>query len=195
MAFKNLDWEDANRASEVSSYHAALKQIFERENRELLWLAEAIVGDPRAAGCCVADAMIRADGSAYVTPDWRDRWIKRCVVREAVERKGTEIKRLAANCSRDAIRNRGFRTLDVRDKGLLRSLSAIQISKTLSIFERAALILHGYLGFSTRDCALLIDCHWSLIDSACSNAAWRLFGVQTNFPEGTATLGLSEVMA
>jgi DNA-directed RNA polymerase specialized sigma24 family protein len=195
MPFKISDREHMYRASEGSSWHEAQKQIMECENGELLWLAEAIVGDPRAAGCCVADATVRADRSAYVTPNWRGRWITRCVVREAVERNGAEIKRLAAKYSRDAICDRDLRSLGPLDKRALRTFTATQISKTLSIFERAALILHEYLGFSSHDCALLLECQWSVIDFACSNAAWRLFGEQTKAPEKVAGIGLSEAMA
>jgi DNA-directed RNA polymerase specialized sigma24 family protein len=194
MTFKSPDRKDISRASEGSNYEEALKQICERENGELLWLAEAIVGDPRAAGCCVAAAMLRACGSAYVAPNWRDRWIKRCVVREAVESNRAEIKQIAAYYIRDAICKRDPDTVDW-DKQALRSLPAIKVSETLNIFERSALILHEYLGFSTHDCALLIDCHWSVIDSGCSNAAWRLFGERTNVPEKAPGIGFSVVMA
>ncbi len=194
MPFKSSDRVYVNSASEKSSWEEPLKQIFERENGELLWLAEAIVGDPRAAGCCVAAAMLRAYGSAYVNPNWRDRWIKRCVVREAVESNGAEIKQIAAHYIRDAICKRDPDTVDW-DKQALRSLTAIKISETLNVFERSALILHEYLGFSTHDCALLIDCHWSVIDSACSNAAWRLFGEQPNVPEEAPGIGFSVVAA
>ena len=195
MRFKSSDRKYMKRTSEEWSCQEALKQIVERESEELLWLAEAIVGDPLAAGRCITDAMVRADGSAYVTPTWRNRWMKRCVVREAVETNGSEIKRIASNYSRDTTGKGIFRTLDEQDKRALRSLTAIQISKTLSIFERAALILHEYLGFSTHDCALIIDCHWSAIDSACSSAAWRLFGWQTSVPEKAPGIGVSQVMA
>ena len=195
MTFKSSDRNNMNRAPEMSSCQEALKQVFEQKNEELHWLAEAILDDPREARCCVADAIVRADGSAHVTPNWRDHWIKRCVVREAVEKNGTEIKRIAANYSRDAIGSGALRTLNAWDKHSLRSLTAIEISQNLSIFERAAIILHEYLGFSAHDCALLLDCHWSVIDSACSNAAWRLFGEQTNVPEKAAGIGFSEVKA
>ncbi len=92
-----------NRASSASICQTApLSQIFEREMKHLLWLAEAIVGDPLAAESCVAAAMLRADGSTNVAPNWRDHWIRRCVVRDAVERNSAEIKQIAANYMRDA---------------------------------------------------------------------------------------------
>lgn len=192
MAFRSIDTATVNRASSASICQATLRQMVECQMEELLWLAEAIVGDPRAAGSCVAAAMLRADGSAYVAPNWRDRWIKRCVVRDAVERNGAGIKRIAAYYIRDAICKRVPDGLDW-DKHALRSLTAIKISETLNVFERAALMLHAYLGFSTHDCALLLDCHWSVIEPACSNGVWRMFGEHGNTPSEAAELGFSEV--
>jgi DNA-directed RNA polymerase specialized sigma24 family protein len=193
MAFRSIDTTNMNHASSASMYEAALRQMFECQMEELLWLAEAIVGDLRAAGNCVAAAMLRADGSAYVAPNWREGWIKRCVVREAVERNGTEIKRIAAHYIRDASFKRGPDAVDL-DKQSLRSLTASRISETLNVFERAAFMLHAYLGFSTRDCALLLDCHWLVIEPACSNGVWRLFEERGNTPNEAARLGFSEVM-
>ena len=173
MTFRSTDTASMNRASLASTCHAALRQIFESEREELLWLAEAMVGDPLVAEECIAAAILRADDSAYVASNWRDVWIKRCVVREAIERNGAEIKRIAAYYIRDAICKQGPGAMDW-DKQALRSLTAIEISETLNVFERAALMLHAYLGFSTHDCALLIDGHWSVIEPACSNAVCSL---------------------
>ena len=162
-----------NRVSSASLCQTALRQIFDREMKHLLWLAEAIVGNPLVAESCVAAAMLRADGSSYVDPNWRDHWIRRCVVRDAVERNSAEIKRIAANYLRDAICKRLPNPV-AWDKQAIGSLAASTISESLNVFERAALILHAYLGFSTHDCALLIDCHWSLIEPACLNAVCRV---------------------
>jgi DNA-directed RNA polymerase specialized sigma24 family protein len=168
-----------NRASSVSICQTLHGQS---EMKQLLWLAEAIVDDVLIAESCVAAAMLRADGSAYVAPDWRDLWIRRCVVRDAVERNSAEIKRLAANYMRDAICKR-LPNSGAWDTQAIGSLTAIKINESLNVFERAALILHAYLGFSTHDCALLTDCHWSLIEPACSNAVARLFQERINARE------------
>jgi DNA-directed RNA polymerase specialized sigma24 family protein len=181
-----------NPASLTSTSQAAHGQIFERKREELLWLAESMVGDPLVAEECVAAAMLRADSSAYVAPNWHDVWIKRCVVREAIERNRAEIKRIATNY---LLSKTGSNAPNSLDKQSFRCLPAIKISTTLSVFERAALILHQYLGFSAHDCALLVDCHWSVIEPACSNAAWRIFAAHTNTPNEAAKLGLSEVVA
>ena len=180
-----------HRTSSVSLCQTPLRQV---EMKQLLWLAEAIVGDALIAESCVAAAMLRADSSAYVAPNWRDLWIRRCVVRDAVERNSAEIKRLAANYIRDAICKRlpNSRAWDTQAIG---SLTAIKINESLNLFERAALILHAYLGFSTHDCALLVDCHWSLIEPACSNAISRLFRERIDTRENAAELGTSSVVA
>jgi DNA-directed RNA polymerase specialized sigma24 family protein len=179
-------------ASSGSICQAALREIFERDMKHLLWLAEAVVGDPLVARRCVAAAMLSADGSAYVARDWRAIWIRRCVARDAVERKSTEIKRIAANYMRDAVCKRP--PDDVAwDKPAIASLPANKISQSLNVLERAALILHAYLSFSTHDCASLIGCHWSLIEPACSNAVWRIFRDQITARENAAELGFSGV--
>ena len=172
----------------------SLRQIFEREMSDLLWLAKAIVGDPLVAESCIAGAKLRADGSSYVDPNWRDLWIRRCVAREAVEKNCEEIKRIAANNMRDAICKRPPDPV-AWDKEAIRSLTPTKISESLNVFERSALILHGYLGFSAHDCATLTDCHWSLIEYACSSAIRRLFSEQIEAEEGSAKPGVSEVIA
>ncbi len=182
------------RASSASICQTALRQIFDRDMMHLLWLAEAIVGDPLVAESCVAAAMLRADSSTNVAPNWGDLWIRRCVVRDAVERNSAEIKRIAATYMRNAICKQ-LSNPEAWDRQAIGSLTAINISESLNVFERAALILHGYLGFSTHDCALLIDCHWSLIEPACSNAVWRVFRERINARENAAELGNSEVIA
>jgi DNA-directed RNA polymerase specialized sigma24 family protein len=178
-----------NHASPASIPPTTLAEVFERDINHLLWLAEAIVGDPLIAESCVADAMVRADGSAYVTPKWRDLWIRRCVAREAVERNSADIRRIAADYMRDPIRTRPHGPADW-DHNAIGSLPATKISESLSVFERAALILHAYLGFSAHDCGLLLDCHWSVIEAACSNAVWRISGTHIQARKDFKELGV-----
>lgn len=181
-------------ASSASLRQAALREVFESEKQHLLWLAEAIVGDPLVARSCLAAAMLRANESAYVAPEWRNTWIRRCVARDAVERKSTEITRVVAKYMRDAVCKRSPDNLEW-NKEAIACLPANNISQSLNALERAALILHAHLGFSTHDCALLIGCHWSLIEPACSNAVERILREKINAPENAAEFGFSEVPA
>ena len=182
-------------ASSASLCQAALREVFESEKQHLLWLAEAIVGDPLVAQSCVAAAMLRANESAYVAPDWRNTWIRRCVARDAVERKSTEINESSRTiCVMPYVSD--LQTVPSGINEAIACLPANNISQSLNALERAALILHAYLSFSTHDCALLIDCHWSLIEPACSNAVWRIFRrADQHFARMQPELGLSEVSA
>lgn len=178
----------------LSATLAEPKQMVEIETEELKWLAEVIVGNRQSAEGCIATGLLRADGSVYVAPNWRDRWIRRCVAREAVEQQRTEINRTTANYVCNSTFRRAFEALNW-DRQKLRSLTVTQVCEILNAFERAALILHLYLNFSVHDCALLIECHWSLIEPACSNALWRLFGQRISANEQAASAGFSEAIA
>lgn len=170
-----------------SNTTATLSEVYDREINELRWLAEVITGDAHTAESCIASARSRADGALYVAPDWRGIWTKRCVAREAVERQRSEIARFTANQSEiarvAANHHRNPLTFTAAcDETAFRRLPPAKMCEVLNAFERAALILHVYLGFSVHDCALLVDCHWSLIESACSAAMSRLFAPGTFFP-------------
>ena len=172
MSIRSLNLHSSSLSGAV-----AVKHDFQRCTAELRWLAQAILGDPHIAESCIVSGLTLASRSMYVEPKWRDRWIKRCVVREAVDRSRSEIKRIASayKCKPMSKHSDGG-AVDVLE---LRSLSSTQICETLDAFERAVLILNVYLGFSVHDCALLIDCHWLLIEPACSNALRRLFQEQS----------------
>lgn len=154
-----------------SNASIGLDEIFDREIKELRWLAEVIVGDEQTAESCIEIARSRANGSSYVAPDWRVLWIKRCVAREAVESRRPEIAQSRASRQPSALN-----CAVAWGKTALRGLHPADICQVLNAFERAALILHVYLGFSVHDCALLLDCHWSSIEPACSAAMLQLLG-------------------
>lgn len=167
-----------------------LNEIFDREMNEVRWLAEVILGDGQTAESCIASARCRADGSSYIAPDWRVLWIKRCVVHEAVDLRRPEIARSRSN------RHPGPPNCSLAlDKTALRRLRPSEISAVVDAFERAALILHFYLGFSVHDCALLLDCHWSSIEPACAAATWQLLGPRLPAGQQAAATRPLEVLA
>ncbi len=172
-----------------SSIPTFLSDIFDREINELRWIAETITGDAQNAETCISSARSGADGSPYVAPGWRDIWIKRCVAREAINRLRPEIASFTPNRHSSATD-----CALVWDKTALRSLYPTQICEVLNAFERAALIFHVYLGFSVQDCALLLECHWSSIEPACSAALWRLLGPTTHAQQA-AVAGPLEAVA
>jgi DNA-directed RNA polymerase specialized sigma24 family protein len=199
MVFGSSNPETIGRGSSTLHCPGVLSDVFERSRIELLWLAEIVLGSRVAADACLADAMIRVEEAGYVAPGWCDLWVKRCVVHTAIERNRNEIKRIASVYSRDAIHKSSPHTLHVNDARILRSLAANTISHRLNAFERAALMLHGYLGFSVQDCAITIECHRSLIELACSNALWEILGAETKSQieqeEEVEECALSEVVA
>ena len=170
-----------------------LGAIFDREMSELRWIAEVIIGDAQAAEICVASARSRTEGALYVAPEWRDRWIKRCVARESVESNRLDIARFAPRRTHSS-RFQSLPALTPWDTAKIRACSPAEICDALNPFERAALILHGYLGFSTHDCALLVDSHWSSIEQACSAASLRLLGPFLHVKQ-TVVTGNLEVLA
>lgn len=189
-----MNIRSVEHSSSFSATSAEPKQMLDIETEELQWIAEVIVGDPQSAESCIASGLIRAAGSLYVAPEWRDRWLRRCVAREAVEQSRSEINRIIATWRFDLRSDRAFEILNC-DRQSLRSLAGFEICGRLNAIERAALILHLYLNFSVHDCALLIDCHWSLIEPACSNALWRIFEGRPWSSERSASAGFPEVSA
>ena len=171
-----------------------LGAIFDREMSELRWIAEVIVGDAQAAASCIASAQSQTEQAVYVAQDWRERWIKRCVACESVDSIRLEIARFAPSRNHSS-RFRSLPSLTPWETTRIRALSPAEIADVLNPFERAALILHAYLGFSIHDCALLIDSDWSSIEQACSAASLRLLGPFLPAIQQTATPGHLEVLA
>ena len=161
-----------------------VKEAFEHSAYELLWLAASVVGNRMDAETCLADAVRLAEGAAYVAPSWQDLWIKRCVVQAAIERARKEIRAIAFSYPRGCVSYRPSALLSESEKKSLRTYSAEKITDSSNVFECAALMMHGYLGFSTYDCAISIGCHHSTIEPACSNAASRILRERTHPLEG-----------
>jgi hypothetical protein len=132
------------------------------------------------AEACLADAVRLAEGAAYVAPSWRDLWMKRCVVQAAIERARKEIQAIAFSYPRVCISYRHSALLSESEKKSLKTYSAEKITDSSNVFECAALMMHGYLGFSTYDCAISMGCHHSTIEPACSNAASRVLRERTH---------------
>lgn len=154
----------------------AYREFFDGNRKELLWLAGVIVGDSAEAERCVADAMQDADAAAYVAPGWIGHWVKRSVARGAASRMSAEIRCAATDCSRQGyVKVPPSSQCDLNGE-ILRSIPIEQICEKADVLERAVLILHVYLRFSTLDCALLVGCQESLIASVCASAQRAIFG-------------------
>jgi len=153
----------------------SLKSGFELDADELLWLAEAILGNRLEAESCVIEVLSLAVGEVYVAAASRDLWMKRCVVQAAVRRARTEIREIARSYPRHGSFTMSALPLNAADRQILRSFPAERITEGSNVLECATLILHGYLGFSIHNCAVSMECDRSLIEPACACALRKLF--------------------
>jgi DNA-directed RNA polymerase specialized sigma24 family protein len=151
-------------------YRAALERRVECDANELRWVAAVILGGEQQVEKCLLDAIQLADSAGYVAPEWLNHWTQRVVVRTAVDRIRSEIQRIAGNYTYGPEVRAMVRGFDKTDSMVLRSMGAETIARSCNALERVALILYGYLGYSAQDCALLLECRRSVIESACSNA-------------------------
>ena len=174
----------------------ALKRMVERKVKHLLWLAEAIVGDPAVAHRCVTVAISGADKSAFSVPDLHDPWIVQNVICEAIEQTSADIKRIERSYLRVAKTPLTAHRSDLSHQGhATQSMSAATISRSLNVLERAALVLHAHLGFSIQDCAALIGCHSNLVERACATAVSRINRLPIGSVENAVKFVASEAVA
>jgi hypothetical protein len=148
------------------------KESVDRNKEELLWLAEVILGNRLEAASCFAQVIKCAHQGGYFAHDWIDLWVKRCVARVAVDTIGPDIEQIAATCTHHATLEDHPSCRGIANDAAVRSVGPEKISRQSNALERAAFILHGYLGFSVYDCALLIGCPSWLIEPA-SASVWR----------------------
>lgn len=162
--------DDSRYTSMALNRQAAITAVFNRNHDELLWLAEVILGHDQDVEMCVVRARQLAEDGGVVSLDWLDPWVVRCLVRAAIERVHAHVQSVASDYT--------FRpqlavmplALNSEKRQVLRSIGSKEIFGVCNVLERAALVIHAYLGFSIQDSALLLDCHRSVIEPACANA-------------------------
>jgi DNA-directed RNA polymerase specialized sigma24 family protein len=165
--------KQTSRSSAASSLSGAIEETFARESDELRWLAAVILGGEQHVEECIVDAIRLAQDGEYVFREWLRQWAQRATVRAALEKARPEIlssSQIHARASHDS----GVLPLAVAEKRALRSIDVKWIKSECDAFERAALVLHGYLGFSAQDCALLLGSERSAIRPACASALARV---------------------
>ncbi len=159
-----------HRSSQVLTAPLPIEETFIREAAELQWLAGVILGGEQHVEECIRDAVRLAQNGGHVSPEWLTAWIQRVTARAAIERVRSQVRRCIENRPHPAGVSAMVPSLGAVDKRALRAVAIDRISADCDALERAALLLHVYLGFAAQDCALLLGCHRSAIVSACSSA-------------------------
>lgn len=130
---------------------SAFVDLIRPRARRLLAMARRIVGDPDLAEDTLQDALVIAwrDLRALRDPDRFDAWLHRLVVNQCVR-----------HASRERRRTAGLRLLPIDVPAGHDDLQAVAIRdqlergfERLSPMQRAALVLHHFMGFSTAEIA------------------------------------------
>ena len=172
------------------SRKSEITEIFERNADELRWLAEVILGHGLDAEMCIVRAGQLAEDEGVVSRDFIEPWIKRCLIRAAIEIIRTNVQSIANGYTHDSKQTIALPIMNSTEKRLLRSIRSGRLFGVCNVLERSALILHAYLGFSAQDSALLLDCHRAVIEPACANALHEI--LMTGLIPKTAYVELQE---
>jgi DNA-directed RNA polymerase specialized sigma24 family protein len=164
----------SSKGSLALSRQAAIAEVFDRSSGELRWLATVILGHGQDAEMCIVRAGQLAEDGGVVSQDWLEPWVMRCLVRAAIERIRADIQSVASDYTRCAQLLALPQALNSEEKQILRSFGSKEICAACDVLERAAFILHTYLGFSVQDCALLLECRRSVIEPACIDALHKI---------------------
>lgn len=175
MTYLAASSEDLRRCSMTRSLQAEITEIFNRNSDELRWLAEVILGHKQGVEICIVRAGQLAESEGVVASDWLEPWIKRCLARAAIERIRIDAQSVARNYARYAKLAMTRPILNSAERQMIRLIRPERIVGACNVLERAALILHAYLGLSAQDCALLLDCHRAVIEPAYANALREIF--------------------
>jgi len=159
------------------SRQAAITELFDRSFDELRWLATVILGHGQDTELCIVRAGQLAEEGSFVSQDWLGPWAMRCLARAAIERIRADVQRVASGYTRHSQLAAIPLVLNSEEKQILRSIGSKEICAVCNVLERVALILHPYLGFSVQDSALLLECHRSVIEPACSNALQKILQI------------------
>lgn len=170
MTSRGTRRNQVHRSSSVLILPLPIEETFVRETEELRWLANVILGGEQHVEECLTEATRIAESGGYVSPEWLRPWARRATARAAVERVRSQIQMCLKNRTHATNAGVVVPELGMAKKRALRSVPIEGICADCDALERAALLLHGYPGFSAQDCALMLGCRRSAIVSACSSA-------------------------
>jgi DNA-directed RNA polymerase specialized sigma24 family protein len=172
--------------SEAIAQTGNIEGDFTLEAEELHWLVAVIAGTEQQIKMNIIDAPQIAANGEHFFRQWLTRWAQNATLRIAIEKVTAEIKRSPQINARTSGASIPACALDAADKRTLRSIPIANIRTGCNAFERAALVLHGYLGISAKDCAALLGCHPSAVLSSCSTALSHLLEENSRTEAGAA---------
>lgn len=160
----------------------ALQRVLDENAEELLWLAEVLAGGRAAGEQCLAEAIELAEAAKYLGREWMFSWLKRLMVHVALKRISGEIReRLAAAGARSNPQAPGAE-LSRPDRQKLRSIPPQAIIASLDVLERTCFVLFVYLQYPALDCALLLGCPRSWIESVCESVLTKIADAEKAVP-------------
>jgi DNA-directed RNA polymerase specialized sigma24 family protein len=152
----------------------ALQRLLDDNAEELIWIAEVITGNRLAGEQRLAEAMKLAQGAHGVDQEWLFSWVKRLLVRVALEQIRREIRELLPPVAPQIAVTLARVAVSSPYRHQLRSMSSQEIIASFDVLERACLILYAYLQYPMLDCALLLGCPRSSIEPICERVLTKI---------------------
>jgi hypothetical protein len=163
--------------------------VVDNNAEELLWAAEVLAGNRQAGEQWLAEAMALAEEAQYVAPEWMLSWIKRLLVHVALKQTSGEIRQLIPLGEARSATPPARIGAGALDRQQLRFFSALRITGSFDVLERACFILYGYLEYPMLDCVLLLGCPRGWIEAMCQRVLTKVTGIcqlnQDDMPEIT----------
>jgi hypothetical protein len=159
-----MPWLNKNNASEILSRDpriaspTEIRNVFESQSEQLLWLAGAITGDPTLAARCVIDASKLTENNSALFRDWLAQWARNATVHSALDQMQAQISH-AAETSYERVRcpHDGHETLSNGEVAALEQWPSSELAACLDPLARAVLILRGVQHAAIQDCALRLN--------------------------------------
>lgn len=134
-----------------------IRDVFESQREQLLWLAEVITGDPKLAAQCVIDASKITETSSTIFRDWLAKWARNATVRSSLAHMHAQISHTAeAGYEGVPCPPEGHDVLSSSEVAALMECPASGIASQLDPLSRAVLILRGVQHAAVQDCALTL---------------------------------------
>jgi DNA-directed RNA polymerase specialized sigma24 family protein len=152
----------------------ALQRLLDDNAEELIWIAEVITGNRQAGEQRLDEAMKLAQGAHGVDQEWLFSWVKRLLVRVALEQIRREIRELLPPVAPQIAVTLARVAVSSPYRHQLRSMSSQEIIASFDVLERACLILYAYLQYPMLDCALLLGCPRSWIEPICERVLTKI---------------------
>jgi DNA-directed RNA polymerase specialized sigma24 family protein len=142
-------------------------ETFEKSARELFWMAETITGDSSVAEHCLAETFELASAAQRGKQEEILHHVRCLMVHVAVNRMSDEIERILSRYGPAKAATRTHFRITGSERRRLRLIAAQEIVESFNALERVCFVVVTYLQYPVLDCALLLGCPCSWIESAC----------------------------